>query len=83
MISAYETVQRDANSHFDQVDLSIEKIQNLTQDVGQKLIQDIGSKAQISHAKTQKMTMTLFEDLISALNRIIYSDLLFSGIKTN
>lgn len=83
IISAYETVQKDANSYFDQVDLSVEKIQNLVQDVGQTLIQDIGSNAQISHAKTQKMTMTLFEGLISALNRKGPSGFLFSGSKTS
>ena len=83
MLSAYDTVQKDANSHFDQVDLSIEKMQNLAQDVGQALVQDIGPNSQISLAKTQKMTLTLFEGLISALNRNSPSGFLFSGSKTN
>ena len=83
MISAYETVQKDANSHFDQVDLSIEKMQGLVQDVGEALFQIIGSNAQIPLAKTHKMTTALFEDLISALNRNSPSGFLFSGNKTN
>ena len=83
IISAYETVQHDANSYLDQVDLSIDKMQNLIQDVGQTLFQIIGSNAQIPLAKTQKMTTAFFQDLISALNRNGPSGFLFSGSKTN
>lgn len=54
IISAYETVQHDANSYLDQVDLSIDKMQNLVQDVGQTLFQIIGSNAQIPLAKPKK-----------------------------
>ena len=84
VISAYETVQQDANSYFDQVDLSIEKMQKQVQDVGQTLFQSIGSNAQTPIAKTEKLTLTLtlFENLISALNRNSPSGFLFSGSKT-
>ena len=67
---------------FDQVDLSIEKMQKQVQDVGQTLFQSIDSNAQTPIAKTEKMTLTLFENLISALNRNSPGGFLFSGSKT-
>ena len=83
LLSAYETVQKDASSHIDKVDLTLEKIQNSSQEFGHRLILASSVSSRTAIFTAGQSAIALFEDIISDVNQASSGGFIFSGHKTN
>lgn len=83
MLSAYGSVQQDANFHFDKVDFAMEKMQTNVKEFGQNLLLTSSALSPATLSTSGHAAVALFEDIVSGLNQNSSGGFLFSGLKTN